>query len=129
MQYADGACHTARDWSYENIDGPTYDTMPAVPILQRRFEDMFIPRPVPSSSSALPNSAELTEPFRLSIAIDSLHTRDVEYSRLFIREVARRSGVHEGCEGTWIEMEWEVYAIPERKRLFLFASGREAHLQ
>ena len=56
--------------------------------------------------------------------ISELHKRDEVLSRRELREVQRRRGEHDGQQGFWVEKEWEVVAIPERKRLFLFGSGR-----
>ena len=38
---------------------------------------------------------------------------------------AKRRGWWEGENGWWGEREWEVVAIPERKRLFLFGGGKK----
>ena len=38
---------------------------------------------------------------------------------------AKRRGWWEGENGWWVEREWEVVAIPERKRLFLFGGGKK----
>jgi uncharacterized lipoprotein YddW (UPF0748 family) len=103
--------------------------MPPVPIHQRRFEDIFIPDPLPSQSTAQPTtqststSTQTTEPKQILI-INPLNVRDHEISRREVREVMRRRGVYEGKEGWFVEKEWDVVAVPERKRLFLFA-GKE----
>lgn len=101
---------TDRTWSYENLDGPKYETMPPVPILQRRFEDVFIPDDPPADPTK-----------REQLIISPLHVRDEELSRREVKVVWSRRGVHEGVPGVFVEKEWEVRAIPERKRLFLFA--------
>ena len=122
----------ARTWSYDNIEGPQYDTMPALPVKQTRYEEVFIPDdyepaavsdPTLSATSAI--SCDEKKPCPFYIEVMTIHSRDQEVSRREIREVGRRRGSHAGKDGTWIEKEWEVLAIPERKRLFLFGGTRK----
>lgn len=110
---------TAATWSYDNLAEPTYAAMPSVPVWQRRFEEVFIPDdfvPTPSSTSDAKGYAHLE--------VSELHRRDEEVERREVREMGRRRGEHDGRPGVWVEKEWEVLAVPERKRLFLFGSGR-----
>ena len=100
-------------WSYEN-SGPVYDAMPPVPVKQRRYEEVFVPDVAPAESEGT------------YIQRSALHARDIELSRNAIREVGRRRGEHKGRSGWWVEKEWEVTVIPERKRLFLFGGSKPA---
>lgn len=123
---------TAQTWSYNNLDSPTYEPMPAVPITQIRLEEVFIPDPPQSTStsdtyfpatSALPDPRPPVTAPHTYVDISPLHVHDTELARRPLRVIGARRGTHEGVEGWWIEKEWEVLAIPERKRLFLFGSG------
>ena len=104
----------ACNWSYDNTNGLTYPVMPAVPTTQMRFEEVFVPD----------NFTPTAEKPYTYLDISELHKRDEVLSRRELREVQRRRGEHDGQQGFWVEKEWEVVAIPERKRLFLFGSGR-----
>ena len=113
-----------RTWSYENLDGPKYETMPPVPVLQRRLEEVFIADADPTNPSNpdAPTSTPTSAPPKEELIIHPFHVHDVEISRVETKsEVSRRRGVHEGRSGWFVEKEWAVTAIPERKRLFLFA--------
>ncbi|KAH8113689.1 hypothetical protein DFH11DRAFT_1773660 [Phellopilus nigrolimitatus] len=126
----------ARNWTYDNVEGPIYDAMPAVPIKQTRYEEIFFPDPLPATSTSLPTSLptastsaaqestqEVSADEKPYIETSALHARDIELSRRAIREVGSRRGEHRGRAGVWVEKEWEVTVIPERKKLFLFGSG------
>ncbi|KAH8114033.1 hypothetical protein DFH11DRAFT_1509323 [Phellopilus nigrolimitatus] len=126
----------ARNWTYDNVEGPVYDVMPAVPIKQTRYEEIFFPDPLPATSTSLPTSLptaststaqestqEASAEEKPYIEISALHARDIELARRAIREVGSRRGEHRGRAGVWVEKEWEVTVIPERKKLFLFGSG------
>lgn len=92
--------------------------MPSVPVWQRRFEEVFIP------DDFVPASEKATAYAHLEVS--ELHRRDEEVERREVREMGRRRGEHDGRPGVWVEKEWEVLAVPERKRLFLFGSGRSS---
>ncbi|KAI5118429.1 hypothetical protein M0805_009707 [Coniferiporia weirii] len=120
-----------RNWSYDNVEGPVYDAMPPMPIKQIRFEEVFVPdaptpAPIQICTSEPSTSADMASAMAKDehIAVSTLHGGDVELSRRALREVGRRRGEHDGRPGWWIEKEWEVTVIPERKRLFLFGSGK-----
>lgn len=101
--------------------------MPPLPETQLRFEEVFIPDPL--SGEQPPATTFENEHIGRYIKLDSLHIHDKELSRRPLREVNRRYGVHDGRQGTWVEKEWEVRAIPERKRLFIFnGSGSKSKL-
>ncbi|EJD07084.1 uncharacterized protein FOMMEDRAFT_17580 [Fomitiporia mediterranea MF3/22] len=98
-------------WSYEN-SGPVYDAMPAIPVKQTRYEEAFVPdEPSPEGEEEY-------------IERSALHARDIELSRRAVCEVKRRRGERNGKAGWWVEKEWEVTVIPERKRLFLFGGSK-----
>ncbi|KAH8108937.1 hypothetical protein DFH11DRAFT_1516175 [Phellopilus nigrolimitatus] len=126
----------ACNWTYENVEGPLYDAMPAVPIKQTRYEEIFFPDPLPAISTSLRTSLSTASTSAVQestqessadekpyIETSALHARDIELARRAIREVGSRRGEHRGRTGLWVEKEWEVTAIPERKKLFLFGSG------
>lgn len=113
---------TAQTWSYDNLNSPTYEPMPAVPITQIRLEEVFIPDP-PSSSQGITDPRPPLTAAHTYVDISPLHVHDTELARRPLRVIGARRGTHEGVEGWWVEKEWEVLAIPERKRLFLFGSG------
>lgn len=123
----------AATWSYDNVAEPTYAAMPSVPVWQRRFEEVFIPDdfvPVPAASPSSTSTSTSTSTSDAKgyayahLEVSELHRRDTEVERREVREVGRRRGEHDGRAGVWVEKEWEVLAVPERKRLFLFGSGR-----
>ncbi|KAH8104372.1 hypothetical protein DFH11DRAFT_1761044 [Phellopilus nigrolimitatus] len=127
---------TTCNWTYENVKGPLYDAMPAVPIKQTRYEEIFFPDPLPaistslrtslstaSTSTAQESTQEASAEEKPYIEISALHARDIELARRAIREVGSRRGEHRNRAGVWVEKEWEVTVIPERKKLFLFGSG------
>ena len=101
--------------------------MPAVPMKQIRLEEVFIPDP-PSCYldhdhlQGIPHRPSSTSIYSF-LDISALHVHDTEISRRELRDIGARRGTHGGEPGWWVEKEWEVVAIPERKRLFLFGSG------
>ncbi|KAH8105681.1 hypothetical protein DFH11DRAFT_1833904 [Phellopilus nigrolimitatus] len=126
----------ARNWTYDNVERPVYDAMPAVPIKQTRYKEIFFPDPLPATSTSLPTSLptaststaqestqEASAEEKPYIETSALHARDIELACRAIREVGSRRGEHRGRTGLWVEKEWEVTVIPERKKFFLFGSG------
>ncbi|KAH8115534.1 hypothetical protein DFH11DRAFT_1725774 [Phellopilus nigrolimitatus] len=122
----------ARNWTYDNVKGPVYDAMPAVPIKQTLYQEVFFPGPRPATSTSLPTSLPTASIFATKesaqgtsadekpyIEISALHARDIELARRAIRKVGSRRGEHRGHTGLWVENEWEVAVIPELKKLFL----------
>ncbi|OCB88158.1 hypothetical protein A7U60_g4675 [Sanghuangporus baumii] len=108
-------------WNYDTR-GPLFDAVPPLPETRIRFEEFFVPDPLPSEDP--PATTFENEHVGCYIKISTLHKRDNELSRRPIRELGRRRGQHEGRTGWWIEKEWEVRAIPERKKLFLFGGAK-----
>ena len=101
---------------------PTYEPMPAIPMKQIRLEEVFIPDPPLCSQQETPYRPSSSSAYSF-LEISPLHVHDAEISRRELRDIGTRRGTHEGQPGWWVEKEWEVVAIPERKRLFLFGSG------
>ena len=114
-----------------SYDGPLY-SIPNVPVRQRRREEVFVPDEPEFDDAFVSSSAPATSstgaavniPKGEFLAVSELHTRDVETSRRAIRELSRRRGEHEGRAGWWIEKEWEVTCMPERKKLFNLDAGK-----
>ncbi|KAH8115835.1 hypothetical protein DFH11DRAFT_1830913 [Phellopilus nigrolimitatus] len=126
----------ARNWTYDNVERPVYDAVPAVPIKRTRYKEIFFLDPLPATSTSLPTSLptaststaqestqEASAEEKPYIETSALHARDIELACRAIREVGSRRGEHRGRTGLWVEKEWEVSVIPERKKLFLFGSG------
>ena len=78
-----------------------------MPRRSRRVEGVFVP------DNALPGEEKY-------IDISALHKGDVELERRVIGEVSRKRGKHAGREGWWVDTDFEVVALPERKTLFTF---------
>jgi len=91
-----------------------YSPMPRIPTTRARIEDEFVPDLEPAEDALKLRKS----PFY--IARLSIYEDDEELDRKEIREIGRRSGVHEGRKGWWIEKEWEVKSITRFKRLFNF---------
>lgn len=93
-------------WSYDKLDGPKYYAMPPRIIEETRKEEVFIPDADKSKEQLI---------------VNPLHVHDEELSRKEVKVTGRRRGAHNGMEGEFVEKEWIIKAIPERKKLFLFA--------
>ena len=100
-------------WSYDNVEGPKYDAVPRMPRKTRRVEERFVP------DVSVPGEKEYIE-------ISALYKGDVELERKVLREVSKKRGEHLGRAGYWVETEFEVIALPERKTLFTFGGEGRA---
>ena len=99
------------EWSYDNVEGPKYPAFPRLPRNLRRVEASFIPDSNPTS--------EILE-------VSSLHKGDEELERHVVREVGRKRGKRNGEEGVWVEREYNILAVLERKPLFVFGGEGKA---
>lgn len=102
-------------WTYDNVAGPKYEAAPRLPKWTRRVEAVFV------SDAAYASSSDLAEAeAKGHIEVSPLNKGDYEIERRVVREVSRKRGRFEGSEGWWLDREFEILAVPERKTLFVF---------
>ena len=102
------------EWSYDNVEGPTYPIIPRLPQRTRRIEASFIPDSNPST--------EILE-------VSTIHKDDQEIERELLREIERkrgRRGGKDGEDGWWVEREYSILSVPKRKVLFVFGGEGKA---
>jgi len=95
------------------VDGPVYDAIPALPVKQKCYEEVFIPDPTPPTSSTFlssqiepcDNKEAKEESLSYYIAQNPMYVCDVKLSHHDICEVTHCHGEHQGQLGWWVKKE------------------------